>query len=82
MPYIKRLGKKIPGERILVKSSDPDYEYEEVRTCYDKPTYLPKYDENPDDEDLSDCKESERLESRLQNERYDVRRKRNLETGK
>lgn len=57
---IKRLNRKIPGERILVPSNDPDYEWEEVRTCYDTADFLPKYDDNPDDEDLSDCWEDNR----------------------
>lgn len=52
---IKKLGSKIPGERLIIKSNDPDYDFEEVRTCYDNPRFLPRYEDNEDDEDLSDC---------------------------
>lgn len=62
---IKRLGRKIPGERLLIKSNDLDYEFEEVRTCYDNPRFLPKYEDNEDDEDLSDCP---RLRRKTKNE--------------
>ena len=55
MKHIKRLGRRVTGQKILVPSSDPNYEFEEVRTCYDNPRFLPKYDRNEDDEDLSDC---------------------------
>lgn len=65
---IKKLGRRIPGERVIVKSSDPDYDYEEVRTCYDTATYLPRWDNNPDDEDLSDCQD----DCLLQNKAYEA----------
>ena len=65
---IKKLGRRIPGERVIVKSSDPDYDYEEVRTCYDTAEYLPRWDNNPDDEDLSDCQD----DYLLQNKAYEA----------
>ena len=65
---IKKLGRRIPGERVIVKSSDPDYDYEEVRTCYDPAAYLPRWDNNPDDEDLSDCQD----DYLLQNKSYEA----------
>ena len=66
--WIKKLGRRIPGERVIVKSSDPDYDYEEVRTCYDTAAYLPRWDNNPDDEDLSDCQD----DYLLQNKAYEA----------
>lgn len=35
---------------------DKDGNTEEVRSCYDDPVRLPKWDNNEDDEDLSDCR--------------------------
>lgn len=49
------MSRKIPNERIIVTSDDPNYDYEEVRTCWDTPSFLPRYEDNEDDEDISDC---------------------------
>lgn len=46
---VKRLDPKIPGERCWIMNDKG--EIEEVRTCYDTPRYIPKWDKNPDDKD-------------------------------
>ena len=46
---VKKLDPKIPGERYWIMNDND--EIEEVRTCYDVPRFLPKWDKNPDDEE-------------------------------
>lgn len=46
---IKKLDRKIPGERYWIMNDSG--EIEEIRTCYDVPRFIPKWDKNADDED-------------------------------
>lgn len=53
---------------------DKDGNTEEVRSCYDPPVRLPKWDNDDDDEDASDCDDDR---ERLSKRRNSLARKRN-----
>lgn len=68
----KKLNKELPGGRYLIM--DKDGNTEEVRSCYDPPVRLPKWDNDDDDEDASDCDDDR---ERLSKRRNSLARKRN-----